>query len=460
MQDLNCKMLVVGGGPGGYVCAIRAAQLGLDTVLVEETALGGTCLTVGCIPSKALIHVAGDFHRIAQASKAPVAGVRSSGASFDMAEAMAWKDGIVAQLSGGVGALLRKAGVHVVQGQAILRDGKSAVVETANGTQRIIAETVVIATGSEPIELPGLLFGGDILSSTDALSLQSVPHALAVVGGGYIGLELGMAFAKLGSNVIVIEAGPRILPAWDAELTEPVRKALNLHGISVMTGAQASGFADGMLSLSTGETVETIPADKVLVTVGRRPRSQGGGVADLQLAMNGPFIRIDKQCRTSMRGVFAIGDVTGEPMLAHRAMAQGEMVAEIVAGHPREWDHRAMPAICFTDPEVVSVGLLPDQAAARGATRTAIFPFAANGKSLADHRTDGFVRVVSDEEGREILGIQAVGAGVAEFAGEFALAIEMGATLADVAATIHAHPTRGEAFHEASLRTLGRALHI
>lgn len=460
MRETTCKLLVIGGGPGGYVCAIRAGQLGIDTVLVEEAALGGTCLTVGCIPSKALIHVAAEFYRIAQAAKAPVAGVRSTGASFDMAEAMAWKDGIVGQLSGGVGALLRKAGVRVVQGQATLRDGKTATIETADGLQRITTETLVIATGSEAIELPDLPFGKDILSSTTALSLQTVPDQLAVIGGGYIGLELGMAFAKLGSSVTVVEAGLRILPAWDAELTNPICKALEAHGIRVLTGAQARSFADGALTVATGETTETIPADKVLVTVGRRPRSQGGGVAGLDLITDGPFIRIDGQCRTSMRGVFAIGDVTGEPMLAHRAMAQGEMVAEIVAGHARSWDHRAMPAICFTDPEIVSVGLLPDQAASRGPTRAAVFPFAANGKSLADHRTDGFVRVVSDPEGREILGIQAVGAGVAEFAGEFALAIEMGATLGDVAATIHAHPTRGEAIHEASLRTLGRALHL
>lgn len=460
MHELNCKLLVIGGGPGGYVCAIRAGQLGLDTVLVEEAALGGTCLTVGCIPSKALIHVAQDFHRIAQAATASVAGVRSNGASFDMPEAMAWKDDIVGQLSSGVGALLRKAKVRILQGKATLRDGKSATVATTDGPKLITAETLVIATGSEPIELPGLPFGENILSSTAALSLQAVPEALAVVGGGYIGLELGMAFAKLGSTVTVVEAGPRILPAWDANLTEPVRKALGDHGVRVLTGTQARGFAEGNLTVAMGETSETIPANKVLVTVGRRPRSQGGGVAGLELTMDGSFIRIDGKCRTSMQGVFAIGDVTGEPMLAHRAMAQGEMVAEIVAGKRREWDHRAMPSICFTDPEIVSVGLLPDQAAARGTVNTAVFPFAANGKSLADHRADGFVRVVSDAEEREILGIQAVGAGVAEFAGEFALAIEMGATLADVAATIHAHPTRGEAFHEATLRTLGRALHV
>ncbi|WP_323039057.1 dihydrolipoyl dehydrogenase [Gemmobacter sp.] len=452
MPEITCKLLIIGGGPGGYVCAIRAGQLGVDTVLVEEARLGGTCLTVGCIPSKALIHAAGEFHRATH----PGPGVKIAGASFDLAEAMGWKDGIVDQLSSGVAALLRKARVRVIHGRADLRDGKTAVV-SGDDPVTVRCETLVIATGSEPVALPALPFGGDVLSSTEALALDQVPGALAVVGGGYIGLELGMAYARLGAVVTVVEAGPRILPAWDADLTAPVAQALDRLGVRVLTGTLATGFADGALSVRSGDAQETLPADKVLVTVGRRPRSTAAGIGALGLATDGPFLKIDAQCRTSMTGVHAIGDVTGEPMLAHRAMAQGEMVAEIVAGHRRTWDHRAMPAVCFTDPEIVSVGLLPDQAPG---AKVASFPFAANGKALSEHATQGFVRVVADADGREVLGIQAVGAGVAEFAGEFALALEMGATLADIAATIHAHPTRGEVFHEAVLRTLGRALHL
>ncbi|NUB45644.1 dihydrolipoyl dehydrogenase [Fertoebacter nigrum] len=458
MDQITCRILVIGGGPGGYVCAIRAGQLGLDTVLVEEAALGGTCLTVGCIPSKALIHVAEEFHRLSQLTAAAVAGVRAGGAALDLAATMGWKDGIVQQLSSGVSGLLRKAKVRVIQGRGELRDGKTADVETAEGRVSIRCETLIIATGSEPVALPHLNFGGDILSSTTALALNAVPATLAVVGGGYIGLELGMAYAKMGAKVSVVEAGPRILSAWDAELTAPLRPALEALGITVLTEAKAGAHAGKMLSVEHAGSVLKVPAEKVLVTVGRKPRSQANGIKGLQLDMAGPFLKIDAQCRTSMAGVYAIGDVTGEPMLAHRAMAQGEMVAELLAGHRKAWDRRAMPAVCFTDPAIVSVGLLPDQAP-QGA-KVATFPFAANGKSLTAHRTDGFVRVVADPAGREILGIQAVGAGVAECAGEFALAIEMGATLADVAATIHAHPTRGEAFHEASLRALGRALHL
>ena len=460
MQETTCRLLIIGGGPAGYVCAIRAGQLGIDTVLIEEGRLGGTCLTVGCIPSKALIHVAGEFHRIDSLSRTPVAGVRGLGASFDMAQAVSWKDGIVNQLTGGVEALLRKAKVRVIRGRADLRDGKTAMVHGDTGTQMIRAEVLVLATGSEPVELPMLPFGGAILSSSDALALTDLPKSLAVVGGGYIGLELGTAFAKLGAAVTVIEAGDRILPAWDADLTAPVAQSLKQLDVQVVTQARAEGFRDGVLSVRQNDQTLPITADRVLVTAGRRPRSQAAGIAGLNLDMDGPFLRIDECCRTSMQGVFAIGDITGEPMLAHRAMAQGEMVAELVAGRARKWDHRAIPAVCFTDPEIVSVGLLPEAAAARGPAKVAEFPFAANGKALSDHRGDGFVRIVSDAAGREILGIQAVGAGVAELASGFALAVEMGATLADIAATIHAHPTRGEAFHEAALRALGHALHI
>lgn len=454
MHDITCSLLVIGGGPGGYTCAARAGQLGIDTVLVEEAGLGGTCLTVGCIPSKALIHVASEFHRISELSRTPSAGLRSLGAGLDMAGTVAWKDGIVRQLSQGVEGLLRKAKVRVVRGRAELRDGKTARVTGPDGQHSIRCETLVIATGSEPADLPGLPFGGAVMSSTDALALTELPASLAVVGGGYIGLELGTAFARLGVRVTIIERAPRLLPVWDRDLTAPVVQSLAGLGVGVMTGALAEGWRDDLLTVRQDGRVLQVAAERVLVTVGRRPRSRAAGIGGLDLAMDGPFVKIDACCRTSMRGVHAIGDVTGEPMLAHRAMAQGELVAELIAGRRRVWDHRAMPAVCFTDPEIVSVGLLPEEAAAAGPSRVTSFPFAANGKALTEGRTEGFVRLVADGAGREILGIQAVGAGVSELAGAFALAVEMGATPADVAATIHAHPTRGEAFHEAALRML------
>ena len=331
-----------------------------------------------------------------------------------------------------------------------------------NGQQRSVrAEHIVIATGSAPIELPDLPFGGDIISSTDALALTEVPDQLAVIGGGYIGLEIGTAFAKLGSTVTIIEAEDRILPQYDTELTRPVSRRLKALGITVMTAARARSLDDGRLTVETGSGVETLATGKVLVTVGRRPRTRGSELEELSLTFDGPFIEIDDRCQTSMRGVYAIGDVTGEPMLAHRAMAQGEMVAELLAGRNRSWDRVCIPAVCFTDPEIVTAGLSPDQAAASGRDiQTASFPFQANGRAMTIERDDGFVRVVTRKDNALLLGIQAVGAGVSELSATFALALEMGATLDDIAATVHAHPTLSEGFHEACLRTLGHAIHI
>jgi dihydrolipoamide dehydrogenase len=353
--------------------------------------------------------------------------------------------------------------VKSVEGKAVFRDGKTVDVETEIGTQTIRAETIVIATGSAPVELPALPFGGKVISSTEALSLREVPEKLAVVGGGYIGLELGTAFAKLGSKVTVVEALDRILPQYDSELTRPVAKRLGELGIEVLTDAKAKGLAGktGALLVEADGEERKIAVDRVLVTVGRRPLTEGWGMDELVLDREGRAIRVDDQCRTSMRGIFAIGDVTGEPMLAHRAMAQGEMVAEIVAGHRRSWDKRAIPAICFTDPEVVSVGLSPGRAAeGRIEAKVGSFPFRANGRAMTLLGEEGFVRVVARADNHLVLGIQAVGQGVSELAAAFSLAIEMGARLEDVAQTIHAHPTLGEAFPEAAMKALGHAIHI
>ena len=462
MKEIVCKLLVIGAGPGGYICAIRAGQLGVDTVIVESTKAGGTCLNVGCIPSKALIYAAEEFDKVRHMTSPNALGITVEAPKLDLAQTIRWKDGIVGRLNSGVLGLLRKAKVKIVHGQAKFRDGKTVEVETETGTQVIRAETVVIATGSEPVELPSLPFGGAILSSTEALSLTSVPVALAIVGGGYIGLELGTAFAKLGAQVTVVEAMPQILPQYDAELVKPVAKRLNELGVRMLTGAKAKSYSSEALVIETaaGEE-ERIAADKVLVTVGRKPRTEGSGLEELDLDRAGRFIRIDERCRTSMRGVYAIGDVTGEPMLAHRAMAQGEMVAEIVAGRKRAWDKRAIPAVCFTDPEIVTAGLSPDEARAQGhEIRVGLFPFSANGRAMTTESEDGFVRAVARADTNLVLGLQAVGAGISELSSAFSLALEMGARLEDIAATIHAHPTRSEGLQEAALKALGHALHI
>ncbi|NGM36044.1 dihydrolipoyl dehydrogenase [Methylobacterium sp. DB0501] len=462
MGEITTKLLVLGGGPGGYVAAIRAGQHGIDTVLVEENRLGGTCLNVGCIPSKAMIHAAEAYHAaVLHAGEASPFGLSAGPPTLDFPRTIAWKDGIVGRLNTGVASLLKRGGVKILRGRGTMVDGKTCLVETDTGPERVRADHVILATGSVPAALPHLPFGGRVISSTEALSLQKVPATMAVVGAGYIGLELGTAFAKLGAKVTVVEMAERILPAYDAELTRPVARRLGALGIEVLLGAKATGLSGDALDIEVGGEPRKIPAEVILVAVGRKARTQDFGLDRLDLDMSGPFIRIDERCATSMRNVWAVGDVTGEPMLAHRAMAQGEMVADLVAGRRRAFHKVAIPAVCFTDPEVVSAGLSPEEARAAGhEIRTGLFPFAANGRAMTLGAEDGFVRVTARADNHLLLGIQAVGAGVSELAAGFGLALEMGARLEDIAGTIHAHPTLGEAFHEANLRALGEALHI
>ncbi|WP_296264374.1 dihydrolipoyl dehydrogenase [Pseudomonas sp. UBA6562] len=457
-ETLNTTLLILGGGPGGYIAAIRAGQLGIPTVLVEGQALGGTCLNVGCIPSKALIHVAEQFHQAGKHATDADLGISASAPSLDIGRSVAWKDGIVDRLTSGVASLLKKHRVTVVHGWAQIVDGKTVQV----GEQRIRCEHLLLATGSTSVALPMLPLGGAVVSSTEALSPQTLPQHLVVVGGGYIGLELGIAYRKLGAQVSVVEARERVLPSYDAELTAPVLEAMKALGIDLYLGHRVEGHDAQGLRVRTpeGEALR-LGCDRVLVAAGRRPRSEGFNLEALQLTMNGAAVSVDERCQTSMRNVWAIGDLTGEPMLAHRAMAQGEMVAELVAGHTRRFQPAAIAAVCFTDPELVVAGLTPEQAREQGLDcLVAQFPFAANGRAMTLESRSGFVRVVARRDNHLILGWQAVGVGVSELSTAFAQSLEMGACLEDVAGTIHAHPTLGEAVQEAALKALGRALHV
>jgi dihydrolipoamide dehydrogenase len=458
MKTQSTTLIVIGGGPAGYVCAIRAGQLGVPTVLIEGDKLGGTCLNIGCIPSKALIHAADEFEKARHFANSSPLGIHVQSPGIDIAQTVRWKDGIVGRLTGGVGALLKKAGVQVIKAPARVVDGKTVEV----GDTRIACEHLVLATGSLPVELPFMPFGGRVISSTEALSPGALPKRLVVVGAGYIGLELGMAYRKLGSEVTVVEMAERILPTYDEELTKPVLASLKRLGIPLHLNSTVQGLSEAgdRLRVRTATADEFgLLADQVLVAAGRRPRTEG--FESLQLETSGRAIKVDDQCRSSMRNVWAIGDVAGEPMLAHRGMAQGEMVAEIIAGHKRRFAPAAIPAICFTDPEVVVVGLSPGQAEQAGlACIESQFPFAANGRAMSIESTEGFVRVVARRDNHLIVGWQAVGKAVSELAAAFSQSIEMGATLEDVAGTIHAHPTLGEAVQEAALRALGHALHI
>ena len=475
-QTRRCQVLVVGAGPGGYVAGIRAGQLGLDTVVVEGDKAGGTCLIRGCIPSKAMIHAAERFEALQQHSaEGGHMGLSVDGTpEVDMAALVSWKDDIVDRLNKGVEGLLKAAGAELVKGWANFTGPKSCTVETTDGEVNIEAENVIIATGSSHIDLPFMPCDEEfIISSTGALDLDSLPKSVAIVGGGYIGLELGCALTKLGTEVTVVEGLGSILAIMDKEIRRPLELWLKKHKVTVHTNALARGAeikGKGAarkveLTFEKDDEEQSIKVDKILVTVGRRPNTKGWGLENMGVRMDasGRFIRIDRKCRTSVPGVYAIGEVAGEPMLAHKASAEGEMVAEIIAGHEREFDKVAIPAIVFTEPEIISVGLTPDEAKERGEdVIVGKFPLAASGRALSieAEKTGGFIRVTARESDHVILGVQAVGTHIAELHSEFVLALEMGALLEDVAGTVHAHPTMSEAFHESVLKTLGHAIHI
>ena len=472
VEQISCQVLVVGAGPGGYVAAIRAGQLGLDTVIVEGDKAGGTCLIRGCIPSKAIIHAADRFEALKQHQTGHMGLNVSGDVSVDMTALISWKDDIVGKLNNGVKALLKAAKVRHIKGWGSFIDGKTCIVSDGDGQKiaHISTENVILATGSSPIDLPFMPADEKhILTSTGALDIDELPARVAVIGGGYIGLELGCAMRKLGSEVTVIEGLDSVMAIFDAELRRPLEIWLRKNGVTIHTNCLAQGAevkgSEVELSWKNGEgEVTTETFDRVLVTVGRKANTQGWGLEETGVKMDesGHFVAVDSQCKTNMRGIYAIGDLVGEPMLAHKASAQGEIVAEIIAGEDHEFDPVAIPAIVFTEPEIVSVGMSPAEAEAAGeSVIIGKFPLAANGRALTleAEKTGGFVRVVARESDNVILGVQAVGSHVAELSGEFTLALEMGAVLEDVAATIHAHPTMTEAFHEAVLKTLGRAIH-
>jgi dihydrolipoamide dehydrogenase len=452
-ETINTKLLILGGGPGGYVAAIRAGQLGIDAVLVEADRLGGTCLIRGCIPSKALIHVASKFEGMAYAVGGAKDGISLAAApSLDMGQTVAWKETIVDKLNGGVTALLKRAKTRVVTGWGTFTDAKTCEVETKDGKVVIRCENVILAAGSVSTALPHIPFGGDVISSAEALSLPILPKRLVVVGAGYIGLELGCAFRKFGGEVTVVEAQGNILPLYDDALTKPVRTWLDKAGITLHLSAKAAGWENGELVVEKVDETLRIPADKLLVTVGRRPNTQGWGLEQMGVDMAGAFVKVNDRLQTSMRGVYAIGDLVGEPMLEHKAAAQAHVAVEVIAGQNRSFNPAAIAAVCFTEPEIVS-GHDPI---------SAIFPFQANGRALSMDAGDGggFVRVVARKSDHRVVGLQAVGQHVSELSGEFAMSIEMGARLEDFAGTIHVHPTLSETVHEAALRALGHAIHI
>ncbi|MCL6522778.1 MAG: dihydrolipoyl dehydrogenase [Firmicutes bacterium] len=468
-------LLVVGGGPGGYVAAIRAAQLGLDVTLVDAGELGGVCLNEGCIPSKALISAADLF---ARAREAEAMGLLFGEARVDMGRLQAWKQGVVRQLTRGVRQLLEGNGVRILHGRARLAGpGRVRVEPVAGGDGAALPEggeiafrQAILATGSRPAALEALPFDGEwVLDAGGALALGELPGDLVVVGGGYIGIELGSVYAKLGSRVTVVEALPEILSGVGAQLVAVVERRLRRMGVTVHKGARLLGgepphgeARQGRVVVRLADGSESrLPADRVLVAVGRRPNSEGLGLETVGLeADRRGFLAVDEQRRTRHPGLFAIGDLAGGLLLAHKASHEGIVAAEAAAGLRTAFEPRAIPAVIFSDPEIATAGLDEEEARRQGAEPlVARFNFAANGRALGEGRGEGFVQLVAEKGDHTLLGVQIVGPDASSLIGEAVLAIEMGATLEDLALTIHAHPTLPETIMEAAGVGLGRPVH-
>lgn len=459
----EADVVVIGGGPGGYVCAIRAAQLGLKTVLIERDQLGGICVAYGCIPSKALISMAKLYER---AKDGASFGIVAEGIRVDLHALQKWKDGVVSTLESGVAALCKGNKVQVIRGSAEVIDARRVKVVTSSGTEEMVTKSLVIATGSRAISLPGLEFDGRlVLSSTEALALEEVPASILVVGGGYIGLEICGVYQKLGSKVTIVELTDQLLPGTEPDLVRFPQRNLEKRGAKILLKSKVLSLeknehgVKAKVSTPSGEVV--VEASVALVSVGRAPLTAEMNLTGIGVKTDDKgYIITDERMRTSADGVYAIGDVRGQPLLAHKAMKEGAVAAEVIAGLPSAADWKTVPWAIFTDPEIAGVGLTEKAAVEAGLeVKKSRFSFGALGRALAGGEAEGFARIISDAKTGLVLGAQIVGPEASNLISEAALAIEMGATVDDLALTIHPHPTLPEALMEAAETAAGRPIH-
>jgi dihydrolipoamide dehydrogenase len=464
MNDHTFDVVVIGSGPGGYVAAIRASQLGLKTALVEKGHLGGTCLNVGCIPSKALLHSTEMLHFAEK--KAALHGIRLAGVSLDLEAMMNRKSTVVKTLRGGVQALVTKKGGTIFRGLGVIQSPNSVLVKQEEVEITLTTKHIIIATGSTPIELPFLPYDGEkVVSSDQAIAFDSVPEELAVIGASAIGLELGSVWARLGSKVTIIEYLPKIAPTYDDDICKMAervfkRQGLTFHTNTKVTGADTSG-EKLVLTAEKNEKTITIEADKVLVAVGRKPNTANTGLenVDIQLDEKGR-IPIDNYFRTKTPGIYAIGDVVAGPMLAHKAEEEGVAVAEIIAGKAGHVNYDVIPGVIYTDPEIASVGISEQQAKEQNiAVKTGTFNLSANGRAIASDVTEGMVKVIADANTDKLLGVQILSHSASELIGAAVTHMEYGGSAEDLARTIHAHPTLSESLKEAALAADGRGIH-
>ncbi|GAA6747861.1 MULTISPECIES: dihydrolipoyl dehydrogenase [Thermus] len=453
-------LIVIGTGPGGYHAAIRGAQLGLKVLAVEAAEVGGVCLNVGCIPTKALLHAAETLHHLKVGEGF---GLRAA-PELDLKKLGAWRESVVKKLTGGVASLLKGNKVELVRGFARLAGPKEIEV---NG-ERYGAQSLILATGSEPASLPGFPFGEDVWDSTRALRVEEgIPGRLLVIGGGAVGLELGQVYHRLGAQVTLIEYMPEILPAGDPETAALLRRALEKEGLRVRTGTKAVGYEkkkDGLhvlLEPAQGGKQEEVVVDKILVAVGRKPRTEGLGLERAGVALDAKgFVKVNARMETTVPGVYAIGDVARPPLLAHKAMKEGLVAAENAAGKDTAFDYQ-IPSVVYTSPEWAGVGLTEEEAKRAGyRVKVGKFPFSASGRALTLGTQEGLIKVVGDEETDLLLGVFLVGPQAGELIAEATLALEMAATVSDLALTVHAHPTLSEGLMEAAEAFHKRAIHI
>ena len=447
--DLNCQLLVLGAGPGGYTAAFRGADLGLDVILVERyPTLGGVCLNVGCIPSKALLHAA---RVIDEAAHAAEIGISFGDPQIDLPKLRGFKEKVVGKLTGGLAGMAKQRKVRVVQGTGAFSSPHTVTVETADGPKVIGFEHAIIAAGSQAVKLPGLPWGDPrLMDSTDALELAETPKKLLVIGGGIIGLEMACVYDALGAEVTVVELFDQLMPGCDPDLVRPLAQRLGKRygGIHLKTKvASVSAQADGLLATFEGDKAPAPTLyDRVLCAVGRSPNGKKIGAENAGVAVSDRgFIAVDKQMRTNVPHIFAIGDVVGQPMLAHKATHEGKVAAEVAAGHKSEFVARVIPSVAYTDPEIAWVGVTETEAKAQGMkVGVGKFPHAASGRAIGIDRTEGFTKLIFDEETHRIVGAGIVGPSAGDLIAEAALAIEMGCEAADIGLTIHPHPTLSE----------------
>ncbi len=461
-------VVVIGSGPGGYVAAIRSSQLGFKTAIIEREALGGVCLNVGCIPSKAMITATHLLHK-AQHDFGTMGLVIKGGIDVDMKKLVSWKQSVCDKMSGGVSQLLKGNTVTVLKGSAEFKNQKELTVKSGSATETLTAKYFIVATGSRPIEIPGFPFDEkEICSSTGALAFDEIPKRVVVIGGGYIGLEISCYLRKLGTEVTIIEANTSLLAGVvDPECAQVVTRKAEKSGIIIKYGAKAKGqkkTKDGYeVTAEINGKDEVFKADKILVTVGRKPNGDQSNLKAAGIVVDERgFVKVDAKRRTNIPHIFAIGDICGQPMLAHKASYEGVMVAEIISGANRVYDAKTVPAVVFTDPEIASAGMTEVECKAKGYDDLLIskFPFAANGRAVSMSETEGFVKMIADKKTHILLGVHIVGPEASNLISEAVLAIEMGARLEDVALSIHPHPTLGETMMEAAEATLGHAIHI